>query len=159
MEAEKEDVVDSVSWIDRQTDHFLKFSAIAYPPLILGGAIFAYFFQPTLRFAASYHAYEGAFILTLALILAAASFKLRRDYLALVFGIGGTILGTYWLNDVVENAAKLAAVNATRCAQIEVEMLKPKPRRDDLPELFSAFGCYSQTNVGIQFVSDTASKK
>lgn len=149
---ESEPVDDrELSWMDRQADHLFKFAAIAYPPLILGGAIFAYFFQPVLRFAVPYRAYEAAFVLALALMLTTLSLRLRRDYVALIVGIAGSALGFYMLNNVVENATQLASINDTRCEKIEIEMMNARPRRGDLPELFSALDCHTQTSVGIQF--------
>jgi hypothetical protein len=48
---------------------------------------------------------------------------------------------TTWVNSHFVAASEAATSNRQRCAAIQQEMLAARPRRSDLPEIFSALGC------------------
>lgn len=128
----------------RQLDRFASFGAAAYPALLVGAAVFAYFLQPVLRFMPYYRAYEGAGILAMGLILSRVAFKFERDALGLFLGLFAVGTGLYFLNDGIEAAMASGLRNDQRCAIIEQDMLSEKPSRPDLPDLFNALGCRAQ---------------
>jgi hypothetical protein len=46
--------------------------------------------------------------------------------------------------------------NQERCATIQGDMLSPRPRRSDGPDLFQALGCRPQGGANVQFPARTA---
>lgn len=131
----------------RQLDRFALFSSAAYPALIVAALVFAFFTQPALRFLAIYPAFEGSMVLGLGVILVRVSYLLGRDVMGLAMGTAAVIVGAFWLDDVIESAMRTAAANERRCWYIEREMLTSRPRRADLPNLFTALACRPQSDV------------
>lgn len=140
-------------WMENQVDHLSKVGKSAYPGLIIGAAVFAFFMQPLIKFIDSAHALPAALALSGGLILATTAILLNRDFLGILFGIAGMFLGTGLLLNEVDNASKLANINDQRCMIIEKDMVSSKPSRNDLPDLFTAFGCRPQTNLLVQSLS------
>jgi len=127
-------------------DRLVAFGSVAYAPLIVGAAVFAFFAQPLSPYLSAYRGYEGAVVLTSGLILMRAGFERQRDLFSIIFAAIAVWLGAYWLNEAIEEAAARAAANDRRCWHIEVEMLRAAPRRNDLPDLFEALGCRAQSD-------------
>lgn len=61
--------------------------------------------------------------------------------------IGFAAWTTSIVSDVLSTAVEVSAKNDRRCLLIEVEMMRGKPRRDDLPDMFQAFRCQPQTRI------------
>lgn len=128
----------------RQLDRLAMFFSAAYPALIVAALVFAFFTQPALRFLAIYPAFEGSMVLGLGIILVRVSYMLGRDVMGLVMGSAAVIVGAFWLDAAIESAMRTAAANDRRCWYIEREMLSARPRRSDLPDLFTALACRPQ---------------
>ena len=67
----------------------------------------------------------------------------RRSWLWLV-GSVPMIAGLMWGADLIYDAVQLRALNQQRCLSIEIDMLAPKPTRDNGADIFQALGCDPQ---------------
>jgi hypothetical protein len=110
-----------------------------------GAAIYAYFSADLLEVAPAW--VRGVLGTTLAVGVASlwlGALTSMKSRLWWVMSIGCTALGGVGLFAIGGWAFDQSRVNDTRCANIQREMLFPKPRRADLPDLFSALKCRPQ---------------
>lgn len=124
-----------------------------YPVLIIGAALFAFFLQPLVRYTDVHQCYPGVLIFTISLVDVFLAFSQRLHLAWVLLGAAGVFVGLFMLVGVIESASNAAPINDERCLKIEIEMLEPTPRRDDLAGIFTALACRPQSDRALQFPS------
>lgn len=110
-----------------------------------------YFAGPVLRFV------PGGLIATVGILLAFSAALTWRSLFddkptwVTVVGLAMTISSFVGLTGAAFFGSIRSDLNDARCANVQREMLLPNPRRDDLPDIFTALGCRPQGTDDIQF--------
>ena len=116
-----------------------------FSPIIAGCAIFAYLNQNLISFIPAYKSYQVGFSSFVGLIVAGLALRFREDVVGVILLLTCPVAFIAMAGSMFEDAATLASAHERRCQKIEAEMLAIKPRRSDLPDLFSALECRPQT--------------
>ena len=116
----------------------------------IAGIIVAFGYQPLLRFLSP--TIQGTLFLALAIGAAA----LYESWIAetragttagFVLGCAAAVVFVPMAVYSLSLTRQASLANDRRCLIIEREMMRGEPRRDDLPDMFQAFGCRPQTDI------------
>jgi hypothetical protein len=128
----------------------------------IGAAFVAYFgadyfaFYPTLERAV----FGGGSLLVIVMLHKGLSAQLAWKRTALIIPIILVLMVAFGtgLPEVVSVGKDVEAADK-RCADIEREMLSARPRRSDLPDIFSALGCHVSGQQDIAYPSADKQQK
>lgn len=112
----------------------------------IGAAVAGYFSADYLEFYSPTARAVFGLATLMAIVLAhrAVSTRLHWKRLALLLPIMVALLAVMVASgDYIASATNAAEAADIRCEHIQHEMLKPHPRRADLPDIFEALGCHA----------------